>query len=125
MGYLELWLTRIGALLGIFILVAAFFGIWRDRKSPRGRAIGHATSVLRIPVYFLIGFPYFLVSFLLWKPIPLTLVGPLKITVISTGAILYFAGLALYLWAMRTLGVFYNVSSSLGVRRRSDYELIS
>jgi len=122
---IEVWAIRIGGVVGASVLVAALVGIWRATMQMKGRETGRAAWMLRIPTYFLIGIPYFLSCFLLWKPFPITLTLPMQVIALFMGSLLYFPGLILYLWSWVTLGRFYNVSSSLGVRLSEDHVLIS
>jgi len=122
---IEVWVGRIGGAVGVLALGVALAGIWRARKQRRGRETGRADRMLRIPTYLLIGIPYFLFCCFLWKPFPIALTLPMRAIALSIGSLLYFPGLILYLWSWATLGRFYNVSSSLGVRLSEDHKLIS
>lgn len=107
------------------MLCAALFGMWGARRQIKGRESGHASLILRIPIYFLIGIPYFMVCYVLWNQIPIPLSFFTRVLSLSLGSFLYFLGLALYLWSWVTMGRYYNVSSSLGARLSEDHHLIT
>ena len=114
-----------GAAAALVCLIAALAGIARGQRRPRGRATGLACKVLRLPAYFLIGVVFFGPCFLLWRPLPLALTASTRIVALALGALLYFPGLALYLWARLTLGEMYNVSSSVGAQLYADHRLVT
>lgn len=123
---IEWWVKGIGAAAAIVFLIAALSGIWRGLRRPPGRATGQARRVLRLPFYVLVGVAYFGLCFLLWRPFPLTLSSSIRIVALALGTLLYFPGLALWLWGWRTLGEMFNVSSGFGVQfaKRVDQRLI-
>ena len=121
---IEWWVKWIGAAAAIVFLSAALWGIRRGLRRPPGRATGWAGRVLRLPFYVLVGAVYFGLCFLLWRPFPLTLSPSIRIVMLVLGALLYFPGLALWLWGWRTLGEMFNVSSSFGAQLYADQRLI-
>ena len=106
-------------------LMFALAGMARGLHRPRGRTTGLARKVLRLPAYLLLSVLFFGMCFLLWRPLPLALVVSGRIVALALGALLYFPGLALYLWSRLTLGEMYNVSSSMGAQLYADHRLVT
>jgi protein-S-isoprenylcysteine O-methyltransferase Ste14 len=122
---IEQWMGWAGAAAAFLFLSAALVGIARGLHRPRGRATGLAHRLLRPPAYLLIGIGFFGACILLWRRIPLPLSTPVRVATLALGTLLYFPGLALYLWARLALGQMYNVSSSMGVQLYADHRLIA
>lgn len=120
----EWWMKWIGAAAAIVFLSAALWGAWRGLRRPPGRTTGQARKVLRLPFYVLVGAVYFGLCFFLWRPLPLALSPSIRIVALVLGALLYFPGLALWLWGWRTLGEMFNVSSGFGAQLYADQRLI-
>jgi protein-S-isoprenylcysteine O-methyltransferase Ste14 len=114
-----------GALMVAVTLAVIFWGLGRALRRPPGRTTGQAGKFLHLWFYLLIGIPFFGVAFLLWRPLPLTLSPPARIAALIVGALLYFPGLALTLWARLTLGKMYNVSTIAGAQLYADQRLIT
>jgi protein-S-isoprenylcysteine O-methyltransferase Ste14 len=110
----------IGAVAMLVPLTSIFVGLGRGLRRPKGRSTGRAKQILRLPVYLLIGVPYFGFCFYLWRPLPLTLSARARIM-----AVLYFPGLAFVVWGRLTLGEMYNVSSGFGAELYADQRLIT
>ncbi len=70
----EWWMRWAGAVAAFACLMIALAGIARGLRRPRGRTTGLARKVLQLPAYLLIGVVFFGPCFLLWRPLPLTLV---------------------------------------------------
>ncbi len=114
-----------GAVAALVCLMIALVGMARGLRRPRGRTTGLARKVLRLPAYLLISIVFFGPCFLLWRSLPLTLRAPVRVVALALGALLYFPGLALYLWARLTIGEMYNVSSSMGAQLYADHRLVT
>jgi protein-S-isoprenylcysteine O-methyltransferase Ste14 len=84
-----------------------------------------ADKVLRTPLQLTFGVLWFGVCFLLWRPVPLILSMSIRIITLTLGTLLYFAGLALYLWGTQTLGEMYKPASGFGVQLNVDHRLIT
>lgn len=125
LGVVEWWVGWAGAVAAFVFLIAALVGMARGLRRSRGRTTGLARKALRPPAYLLIGAGFFGACYLLWRPLPLALSAPVRIVALALGALLYFPGLALYLWAWLTLGEMYNVSSSVGVQLYADHRLVT
>ena len=115
----------IGAVAMLVTLASIFVGLGRGLRRPKGRQTGQAKQILRLPVYLLIGVPYFGFCFCLWRSLPLKLSARARIGALLLGSLLYFPGLALVFWGRVTLGKMYNASSSFGVERYADQRLIT
>jgi len=122
---IEYWLGWAGAAALVPFLGAALLGIARGLSRPRGRATGLARQVLRPAAYLFIDVGFFGLCILLWRPLPISLSALVRSVALALGALLYFPGLALYLWAWQTLGEMYDVSSSLGAQLYANHRLIT
>ena len=126
MDAVEQWVRWAGAVAVAVVLAAIFAGLAQASRRPQGRATGQARAFLRWPVYLLFGLAYFGLCFLLWQPLPLALPASARITLLIVGALLYFPGLALALWARLALGHMYNVSSGcFGVQLYAGHRLVT
>ena len=121
----EGWVRWAGAAALAVFLGTAFVGLWRGMRRPRRRMTGLAGKVMQPLGYLVIGIAYFGTWFVLWRPLPLSLSAPARIVALALGALLYFPGLALYLWAWRTLGQMYNVSTSFGAQLYTEHRLVT
>ena len=102
---LERWTSGIGVIAGLVILAIALWrGVWRGLQRPPGRTTGMADKVLRAPLQLIFGVLWIGMCFLLWRPVPLVLSTSVRVITLILGGLLYFAGLALYLWGTKTLG---------------------
>ena len=122
---IEKWITGLGAVAGLVTLaIVMWHGVWRGLRRPAGRTTGIADKVLRAPLQFIIGILWLGACFILWHPILITVSIPARIVSLCLGAMLYFPGLLLYLWGMRTLGGMFKPSSGFGVKLNEDHKLI-
>ncbi len=121
----EQWVRWIGAADTLVTLAVVLLGLARSLARPRGRAVGRANQMLRLPTYILISIGYFGLWYLLWKPIPIALSPAVRIVALALGALLLFPGLGLVLWGRLVLGKMYNVSSALGAQLYADQQLIT
>src|SRR5512136_500180 len=122
---IEQWVRWIGAADTLVTLAVVLLGLARSLARPRGRAIGRANQMLRLPTYVVISIGYFGLWYLLWKPIPIALSPAVRIVALALGALLLFPGLGLVLWGRLVLGTMYNVSSALGAQLYADQQLIT
>lgn len=124
---LEKWLRRAaGAGLVVFIGVV-MQGLARSARRPKGRSSGPAVWTLGTLRASYLPMSVVAVGFLykIWKPLPLRLPAPLRLALSLVGALLYFPGLALFLWGRRTMGEMYDLSSGLGVQLYADHKLVT
>jgi protein-S-isoprenylcysteine O-methyltransferase Ste14 len=125
MTAIEQWVRLLGAVALLLFLGVAIHGAWRGLGRAKGREVGQARRMLRGPAYLFIAVGYFGAWVLLWRPLPLALSAPARAVALLVGALLYFPGLGLYLWARRALGSMYNVSSALGARLYAEHRLVT
>lgn len=125
MRSLARWMRAVGAAMALVSLSVALRGIRRGLRRPKGRTTGRASEMLRAPVYAWMTGAYLGTALLLWHPIPVRLPGWARWAAFVLGALLYFSGLGLYLWAHRALGAMYDVSSSFGAQLYADHRLVT
>ena len=91
----------------------------------RGRNSGTVAScVLRWPVMLVITIVYMAVGILLWRPLPIILSPGIHLIILVVGSLLYFTGIALYLWGYVILGRMFSISSGFGATLYQDHHLI-
>ena len=104
--------------VGFSVLMAAWLysgvGAYEGANRRVGRSIGLAGHFRAHTVYAITGIPYFVIAFLLWRPLPLTPTDSARAALLILGSITGFTGAAFYFWGRHELGSMYNVSSSLG-----------
>lgn len=123
---LERCVRRAGAVVGLGALaIALWLGLWRGARRPVGRTTGAANQVLRVPLLSLITVLWLGLCALLWRPLRVTLSQVARAVALLVGALLYFPGIALYLWGMRALGEMFRPSSGLGVRLNVGHRLVT
>lgn len=116
----------LGAVLGLVTLAIALWrGVWQGLQRPSGRTTGVAAKVLRVPLQLLFGALWIGLCVILWRPVPVTLTISARIAALSLGVLLYFFGLTLYLWGVRTLGEMYKASSGFGVQLNVEHRLVT
>lgn len=122
----ERWAGWVATAAGLVTLAIALWrGVWHGLRRAPGRTTGIADKVLRAPLQLIFGLLWIGLCFILWRPIPLTLSMPARVMALTLGVLLYFPGLALYLWGTRTLGEMYKAASGLGVQLNVDHRLIT
>lgn len=123
---IERWISWIGAVVGLVTLAIALWrAVWQGLRRPSGRTTGAAAKVLRVPLQLLFGALWIGLCFILWQPVPVTLTISARVAALSLGALLYFLGLASYLWGVKTLGEMYKASSGFGVRLNVEHRLVT
>ena len=121
---IEHWLQLLAALTGIAVIVIPLVGFRRAQVYGRGRSSGVAASLLRWPVILVQTVLFVAIGFLLWRSLPLVLSPLSHIIVLVLGSLLYFPGVALYLWGYRTLGSMFGISSGFGASLYQGHNLI-
>ena len=123
---IEYFIRWVGGVMGLATLAFALWqGVWRGLQQHPGRTTGNARKVLRIPLTFILGLLWIGVCVILWHPVPFSTSTPVRIAILMAGTLLYFPGLALYLWGARTLGTMYKPSSAFGVQLNVEHKLIT
>jgi protein-S-isoprenylcysteine O-methyltransferase Ste14 len=105
--------------------VAAAWGAISGSELPAGRSARLARRHRAHTVHALGAVPYFAICILLWRPIPLNLVGSARIALLVAGTVLGMAGAVFYLGGRWALGSMYNVSSSLGCELYAGHRLVT
>ena len=121
---IERWLRFLATLTGIFVIIIPLFGFRRADAHLRGRASGAAARLLRWPVMLVQTVIFMAIGIALWHPVPINLSTSLHILILILGCLLYFPGIALYLWGYRTLGRMFGISSGFGASLYQDHKLI-
>ena len=67
---------------------------------------------------------YVAIGIALWRPLPIVFSPTLHIIILVIGSLLYFPGIALYLWGYRTLGHMFSISSGFGATLYQDHRFI-
>lgn len=123
---IESFIRWIGVAIGLATLAFALWqGIWRGLHQPPGRTTGNARIVLRTPLLLTMSLLWLGICFILWRPVPISPSISVRIIILTIGALLYFPGLALYLWGAKTLGTMYKPSSAFGVQLNFEHKLIT
>ena len=121
----EQWLRSLGAVAGLATLATALVAMFKSLRQPAGREERGARFALRIPVLLLATILFFGVGALLWRPLPLHVPSWLRVILLSVGGLLFFGGLVLYLWGLRSLGQMFGPSSGFGVRLHASHRLVT
>ena len=122
---IELWIAGFGAFAGLATLAYAILGMFKSLRQPSGREEPGARYALRAPLLLVATILFIGVSALLWRPLPIQPQSWLRLLLLSVAAPLFFGGLALYLWGMRTLGPMFGPSSGFGVRLHAKHRLVA
>jgi len=122
---IELWIARLGAFAGLATLAFAILAMFRALQQPTGREEHGARLALRAPALLVATLLFIAVGALLWRPIPIQPHGWLRALLLATATPLFFGGLALYLWGMRSLGQMFGPSSGFGVRLHAKHRLVT
>lgn len=122
---LEQWIRSLGAIAGLATLACAIVGMFKSLRQPSGREERGARFALRVPVLLVATILFVWVGVLLWRPLPVQAQTLLRVILLCVGALLFFGGLALYLWGMRSLGQMFGPSSGFGVRLKATHRLVT
>ncbi len=121
----EQWIRSIGGIAGLATLAYAILGMMRSLRRPHGREEAGARFALRPAVLLGATLLFVLGVVLLWRPLPMQVQPWLRVLLLSVGGFLFFGGLGLYLWGMRSLGPMFGPSSGFGVRLQAMHRLIT
>ncbi len=121
---IEQWVIRGATVAGLLVLMVVIMGFRRSARRPGGRSLGWAARLLRWPVMLALLLLFIAVGTLLWRPLPLRLTPSLRLLALAAGSLLYFPGIALYLWGFRSLGRHFAASSGFGVQLHADHQLV-
>ena len=116
----------LGGLLAYAALGVVLYGVWRGTRQQAGRTIGLSGSWLRSWWFYLASTVFFFgIAYLGWKPLPLIFSPLIQLTLLILGALLYFPGMFLLLWARLTLGKNYFVSTGFGAQLFKGHQLVT
>ena len=121
---IEYWLQLLATLSGIAVILIPLLGFRREQVRIRGRSSGAVSRLLRWPVMLAFTIGYVVVGIALWRPLPIALSSGMYFSNLIVGSLLYFPGIALYLWGYRTLGRMFGISSGFGAALYQDHKLI-
>lgn len=125
---IRMWVQWLGGLATAVTLASIFLGLWRGLRRPAGRATGRGAGWLRRPAfYWASGLGYFGLCALLWRPVPRLLAASTAREWLGLliGALCYFPGLVLTLWARLVLGQMYFASTTGGAQLFADHQLVT
>jgi protein-S-isoprenylcysteine O-methyltransferase Ste14 len=122
---IETLIRTAAILLGAVVLVLPALSVVRlSRRRRAGRASGSVASrSWSGALLALLGFVT--VGVLLWVPLPLRIRPEVGLALSTLGALVYFPGTALYLWAFVRLDEQFGVSSVLGAGLYRDHRLVT
>ncbi len=96
-------LQWLGGLLAYVALSIILYGIWRGTRRPAGLTTGPNGSWLQSPWFYLITSTLFFgISYVGSIPLPWTVSSSTRVGMLIFGALLYFPGILLVLWARLT-----------------------
>lgn len=123
----EKWVRRAAGLGFVVFVSVVCQGLAASARRPKGRASGPATKGLHwLRASYLPMSAFALIALSkLWRPLPLPLSPAARLATTLLGALLFFSGLALFLWGRRTMGDMYDLSSSLGAELYADHRLVT
>lgn len=121
---IERWLRLLTTLTGIAVILIPLLGFRREQVRLRGRSSGATASLLRWPVMLAVTLGYVVVGIALWRPLPVVFSPGILLSILVVGSLLYFPGIALYLWGYWTLGRMFGISSGFGATLFQDHHLI-
>ena len=123
---LEIGVRWAAGLLALACLAYIYLGIGRGLRRPVTSDGGVMARLIRSPLFYLVAsLLFFGVCAVLWIPLPIWLSGLGQGFALAFGSLLCFPGLALILWGRKTLGQFYNVSTSRAAPLYTDHRLIT
>jgi protein-S-isoprenylcysteine O-methyltransferase Ste14 len=121
---IEHWLQLLTTLTGMAVILIPLLGFRRAGAYDRGRSSGTVAHLLRWPMMLTVTVIYVAIGIALWHPLPVTL-SPIQLSIVlAIGSLLYFPGIALYLWGYWTLGRMFGISSGFGATLYQDHQFI-
>jgi protein-S-isoprenylcysteine O-methyltransferase Ste14 len=117
-------LHLLATLTGVFVILIPLLGFRHAQVRVRGRDSGAAARLLHWPVMLAQTVIFVAIGVVLWRPVPITLSTNMQIIILFFGSLLYFPGIALYLWGYWTLGRMFGISSGFGASLYQDHKLV-
>jgi protein-S-isoprenylcysteine O-methyltransferase Ste14 len=109
---------------GVIAIIAPVIYILLNIKRKRGKSYGGGGVFRTWPAILLVAFIFTGLGALLWMPIPHIAGNPFSAVLSALGTILYFPGVGLYLWSLRTLGSQFGISNTFGAALYENHKLI-
>ena len=109
-------LERIALLAGLVSLLVAVIGVLEAARRPIGRTSGAERGFLRPLGLGLLSVVFLGVMTLLWRRVPWSLSPSADAGMRIVGGLVYFSGLALYLWGRLSLGRMFAASTRATAR---------
>jgi protein-S-isoprenylcysteine O-methyltransferase Ste14 len=106
------------------VILIPLLSFRRTDENARGRSSGIVASLLRWPLMLAFTIGYVAIGIALWHPLPVVLSPGVYVGILVIGSLLYFPGIALYLWGYWTLGRMFGISSGFGATLYQDHQLI-
>lgn len=107
-----------------FAWAEASIGIAAAQRKPQQVATGLARRIGVMPAYAVVAIPYFIICALLWRPLPIELVGSMRVIALVVGFEMGIVGTLLYIWGRRSLGGMYQLSGTLGTGLHEGHQLV-
>jgi len=118
------WIQTAGIVLATGLLAMILFAVLLRPRGSKRYSSGAARKLLSPAITVILAVSWILACIALWRPIPFDL-GPVwDVSVMFLGAMVYFAGLALYVWGFTSLGESFAPSSSFGVQIKNTHKLV-
>jgi protein-S-isoprenylcysteine O-methyltransferase Ste14 len=121
---LEGWIRLVATVLGLLAISLPLLRLWLNRSLPAGRASQKRISLTRWSGAFILTILYIAIGIRFWVPISLDISTSLQFIMVITGSILYFPGIALYLWGFMTIGSLFGVSSAASAQLYDRHHLV-
>ncbi len=120
-------IIRWSGIAGLLVfLIVAGGGFLSVRKRPRGRSEGKLVYRWPVVILIVLAFPVFFgICYILWRPIPLEFPLVLRWIFIILGPLLYFGGIAFYVWGRFTMGKMFGRATTFEVRLYADHKLVT
>ena len=121
---IERWIKLIATAFGILAICLPVFQVWQNRHTKIKHNLSKRASQNSWVLVFISTIAYISIGILLWKPIPIDISPSLLLFLDIAGMVLYFQGIFLYLWGLKTLGSTFGVSSSKGAQLYEQHHVI-
>jgi protein-S-isoprenylcysteine O-methyltransferase Ste14 len=110
---------------GAIALIVPILSVLRNSRREHGRVLGKGATTRSWPVVLLTTVLLAGIGLLLWRPFPWPFDAPAALAASILGAVLYFPGIALYLWGIRVLNAHFGVSGLFGAELYKGHALVN
>lgn len=122
---IEIIINYLGAFAGLGTLIYSIYKAVIAQSQPSGQQTGAARRILRTSHLLIASLLFFILAYILWRPLPIHLTRVLQLVATFLGAVIFIASVGLYLWGLLTLGENFNFASGFGVRLQQAHRLIT